>query len=62
MVPFMMLTPMPVVSFHADANGVTWPKSHLAPHFSCHKLWNAVMSLMMLLASCDTDASANVIK
>ena len=37
-------------------------KSHVAPHLNCLSLWNAMVPLMMLLASCDTDASENGIK
>ena len=34
-------------------------KSHVAANFDCHDLWNAVVSLMMLLASHDAYSSAN---
>ena len=37
-------------------------KSHVTPHFSCLNLRNAMVLLMMLLASCDTDACVNGIK
>ena len=45
---------MPIASHHK--------MSHAAHHFSCLNLGNAVVPLMILLASCDTDASANGIK
>ena len=48
---------MPLVSCDADAsiNGVTWPKGHVAPHFSCLDVRNAMLPLMMQSASCDTN-------
>ena len=46
----------------ADANGITWPKSHVAPHFSCLNVGNVMVPLIMLLAQCDTDANVNGVK
>ena len=58
----MLLTPMPVASSDTDENGITQPKGHVVHYFSCLNQRNAVMPLMMLLASCDTNASASGIK
>ena len=37
-------------------------RSHVTPHSSCLNLRNAKMPLMILLASCDSHATANGIK
>ena len=50
----MKLKPTPVASHDQ--------KSNFAPHFSCLNILNAVISMMMLMASCDTDACVNSIK
>ena len=52
----------PLKSCDADATGITWPKNHVASHFICLNIRNAVVPLMMLLASCDIDVSASDIK
>ena len=70
MVPFMVLSrPLGadtnVVASHdsnTNANDITQQKNDAAPYFNCLNLRKAVVLLMMLLAWCDTDASANGIK
>ena len=37
-------------------------KIHIVPHFNCVVSRNVVVTLMMLQAACDADASANGIK
>ena len=37
-------------------------RNNIAPHFNCLDIWNVIVPLMMLLASCDTHASFNVFK
>ena len=53
-------TPIPLASFNAnaDASGIAWQKI-ITPHFNWPNLMNAMVLLMMLLASCHTDARAN---
>ena len=36
-------------------------RAFVAPHFNCFELRNAMVSLMMLLASCDSDVRASCI-
>ena len=54
----------PFASCDTDANthGITWQKCHVGPYFICLKLWNAIVSVMMLFASCDPDPSASDFK
>ena len=47
--PHIMWMPAPMVSLN----------HHVAPHFSCHGLRIAMVPLRTLLASCDTNTSAN---
>ena len=56
-----MVLMMMLMSHDADisTNGVTLPKSHVAPHFDHLDLTNAVKPLMMLSASSDTSSSAS---
>ena len=35
------------------------PKGHAALHFNCLDIGNVMVSLVMLLASCEADAGAN---
>ena len=44
-----------LASYDTDTSisGITWPKGYVAPHFSHLDLRNAVVPLMMPLASCD---------
>ena len=37
----------PLASCDTDANGITLPQSHVAPHVNCFDLRNAVVPLMM---------------
>ena len=46
-------------SCDAGANGITYPKSDIAPHFNNFDQGNVVMSFMLALASHDTGAGAN---
>ena len=50
----------PMVSHDVDtsANGITWPKSHVTPHFDYPYLRNAMVLLAMLLVLCDANTSA----
>ena len=52
------MVPLTIASAWCDAkaNGFAWWKSYVAPHLNCIDLRNAVVLLMMLPASCDTDA------
>ena len=52
---------IPSLSCNADtgANGVTWPKSHVALHFDHLDLRSAMVPQTMLFASHDGDASAS---
>ena len=56
------VTTPPMAACDANGNGnyVTWPKGHAAPHFDCLDVWNVVVPLTMLMASCDA-ISANSI-
>ena len=54
MMPFVM--PLASVVADADASGVTWPKSHIAPYFNGPGLMSSVVPFMMLLVSHDTYA------
>ena len=44
-----------IMQCNADANGIIWPKSHIAPHFDSLDLGNAMVPLMVD----DASASAN---
>ena len=47
---------IPLALHDAGASGIIWPKCHVAPHFNCLYLRNAVVSFMMLSASCGASA------
>ena len=49
----MMLTPVSMAAHDQIC--------HVAPHFDCLDLWNAIVPLPMPSASCDTNASASVV-
>ena len=53
----LMLLIMTLASHDANANSAILPKSHVAPHFGHLDLSNAMVPLMTLSASHDTDAS-----
>ena len=42
-----------------SASGITWPKSHVAPHFDCLGVRNVVVPFTLLMTSCDANTSAN---
>ena len=51
---YMTLMPIPKASHDQ--------KCHFSPHCSFRNVWNALVPLMMLMAPCDTHASANSIE
>ena len=57
MVPLKM--PLASHGISAEAVGVMWPKSQVAPHFDCLDLRNAVVPMMTLSASCDPGVCVN---
>ena len=56
------MTSVPMASCNVMQMASHNQEIHAVPHFSCHNLRNAMVPLMMLLASCDTDVSAIEIK
>ena len=44
------------VTNDSSGSGITWPKGHFVPHFDYLDLRNAILLLMTLWGSCDTDA------
>ena len=56
------MTPMPMASCDLMPRPHMTQKGHVTPDFNSLNVRNAVVSFMMLLISCGTDASANGIK
>ena len=55
MVPFMMLS----ASCDDKANGVTFPKTHVVPHFKFLDPRNSLVPFMLPSVSCVPDANVN---